>query len=38
MAGLTEVETLRSYTVMFTIMGFAGFLFVLLAAWLFPMV
>jgi len=38
MAGLTEVETLRSYTVMFTIMGFAGFLFVLLAAWLFPLV
>ena len=38
MAGLTEVETLRTYSVMFTIMGFVGFAFVMLAAWLFPMV
>jgi GntP family gluconate:H+ symporter len=37
-SGLTEVETLRSYSVMFTIMGVAGFLIVLLGAMLFPMV
>jgi GntP family gluconate:H+ symporter len=38
MSGLTEFETLRSYSVMFTIMGFAGFGCVMLAAWLFPLV
>jgi gluconate:H+ symporter, GntP family len=37
-SGLTEVETLRSYSVMFTIMGFAGFGLVVLAAYFFPMV
>lgn len=37
-SGLTEFETLRSYSVMFTVMGFAGFGCVMLAAWLFPMV
>jgi GntP family gluconate:H+ symporter len=37
-SGLTEVEMLRSYSVMFTVMGLAGFIVVLLAAWLFPMV
>ena len=37
-SGLTEVETLRTYSVMFTIMGFAGFGFVMLAAYFFPMV
>lgn len=36
--GLTELETLRTYSVMFTVMGFAGFGFVMLAAWFFPMV
>jgi GntP family gluconate:H+ symporter len=37
-SGLSEVETLRTYSVMFTIMGFAGFGFVMLAAYFFPMV
>jgi GntP family gluconate:H+ symporter len=37
-SGLTERETLRSVSVMFTIMGVAGFLIVLVAAKLFPLV
>jgi GntP family gluconate:H+ symporter len=36
--GMSEVETLRTYSVMFTVMGFAGFGLVMLAAWLFPLV
>jgi GntP family gluconate:H+ symporter len=37
-AGLTERETLRTMSVMFSLMGVAGFLAVLVAAALFPMV
>ena len=37
-SGLAERETLRSISVMFTIMGTAGFLIVLVAAHLFPLV
>jgi H+/gluconate symporter-like permease len=37
-SGLAERETLRSISVMFTIMGTAGFLIVLVAARLFPLV
>ncbi|MEO6246558.1 MAG: GntP family permease, partial [Opitutaceae bacterium] len=37
-AGLTERETLRTMSVMFSLMGVAGFLAVLAAAALFPMV
>ncbi len=36
--GMTEVETLRTYSVMFTVMGFAGFGLVMLAAWFFPLI
>jgi GntP family gluconate:H+ symporter len=37
-SGLTERETLRSVSVMFTIMGCVGFVFVMIAAKLFPLV
>lgn len=38
MSGLSETETLRSYSVMLTSMGVVGFVLVMLAAWLFPLV
>lgn len=38
MSGMTERETLRSVSVMFTIMGVTGFLIVLVAAKLFPLI
>ncbi|MDP3073150.1 MAG: SLC13 family permease [Opitutaceae bacterium] len=37
-AGLTERETLRTMSVMFSLMGVAGFLAVLVAATLFPLI
>lgn len=37
-SGLTERETLRSMSVMFTLMGCAGFVFILIAAKLLPLV
>ena len=37
MGGLTEVETLKSWTIVTAALGFAGFGFTLLAAWLVPM-
>lgn len=37
-SGLTERETLRGMSVMFTFMGIMGFVFVLIAAKLFPLV
>ena len=38
MSGLTEVETLKSWTVLLVIIGFFGFGFSLLFAWLLPLV
>ena len=38
MSGMTETETLRSASVMMSLMGCAGFVLVLLGAWLLPMV
>ena len=37
-AGLTEPETLRTMSVMFSLMGCVGFVAVLITASLFPMV
>lgn len=37
MSGMTEVETLRSASVMMTLMGCVGFAVVLLGAWLLPL-
>lgn len=36
-AGLTEAQTFRGFSVMLALMGSAGFLLVLLAAWLLPL-
>lgn len=38
MSGMTELETLRSFSVLLTIMGFTGLGVVLIAAWLIPFV
>ena len=38
MSGLREVDTLRGFSAMLTLMGLAGFILVLLAAWLWPLV
>ena len=38
MAGFTEAETLRTFTVLLTIMGIVAFAAVLLGAWLLPLV
>ncbi len=38
MSGLTEVETLKAWTVILVIVGFLGFGFSLLFAWLLPLV
>lgn len=38
MSGLTEVETLKTWTVMLALMGVVAFLFTLLASWLLPLV
>jgi GntP family gluconate:H+ symporter len=38
MSGLREVETLRGFSAMLSVMGIAGFILVMLAAWLFPLV
>lgn len=38
MSGFKEADTLRSFSVLLTVMGLAGFVFVMLAAWLFPLV
>ncbi len=37
MSGMTEAETLRSASVMMSLMGFVGFIIVLLGAWLLPL-
>ena len=38
MSGLREVDTLRGFSAMLTLMGVVGFVLVMLAAWLFPLV
>ncbi len=38
MSGLTEAETLKTWTVMLALMGVVAFLFTLLASWLLPLV
>lgn len=38
MSGFREIDTLRSFSMQLALMGLAGFLFVMLAAWMFPLV
>ncbi len=38
MSGFREIDTLRTFSVMNTVMGLAGFVFVMIAAWLLPLV
>ena len=38
MSGFREIDTLRSFSIQLALMGTAGFIFVMLAAWMFPLV
>jgi GntP family gluconate:H+ symporter len=38
MSGFREIDTLRSFSIQLALMGTAGFIFVMLAAWIFPLV
>ena len=38
MSGLTEVENLKTWTLMLSIMGVVAFAVTVLASWLFPLV